>query len=455
MCTNNNLPFQINSPNETGLEKRIEPPSLSNISEKTFDVEPSTNDKFATFTKQSSLDELPPSMGKLQDRTYSLKTGKKALTTNDGDLVNRHTNQAPRNPETFVMPVVQSLSNRNQSEEVVHEFRLSRQTSGSQDPSLNKVQTTPKSEVLINSGDLPTYSGDVPTHSGRVPVMNYKSRISVPLTYTAKPVSQDVSEVDGSGNSANLAHAPAGVTDGFSDQASSPTRKCWDVESASNDEPQMAVSKSNFYMFQNGNVDEGRRDNSENGGGSSGKGLGARWTSNGGMTDIGEQRQENSGNHKDARWASDGPTDNSENKHGISRNDREESQGTSGNHHAQWINGGTTDNRQGTMGSDQDTRWINEQVYNGGQNIDLRRSTTNEISERLEDQNESKKASSSEKMSIDENRGTFESHPKSPSGFEGENGNSPISENDNDTPKKGLALFIGDQNAVGEDVSKS
>lgn len=358
----------------------VEKPQSSVYRKSSSEIESLQNNKFDAFTKQSSLEEeLPPSMGKLQDRTYSLKTTDESLTATNGDLSTRAEptvilpNQPPSRKGKNIESQVDDLnSNRNTTGEVIHEFRLSRQASKSQDPLPSKAQMTSRPDVRGNSGDFATQP-----EKRRAPVVNYKSRISVPLTYSTKPVFESSSNENGSGNDMNPVDVTAAVENEDPNQASSPTRKRWDIDSACQAGPQLAVSKSNYGIFGKDSCS--------------------------GMAN-------------------------------------------------------TDDNRQAMSENVQESRRINQQAFG---DLGIPGKTDNALEKDIpgdtrspassDEQTDLNKKMNSEKVYYAQTGNGSDGRPESAS-LEA-NGNSPDSEDGSETPKKGLALFIGDQNAVGENVS--
>ena len=226
-----------------------------------------------TFTTGSPDQELPPSMEKLQGVSYNMKTI-------NGNLRSSH---SP--PNEHEDPAKSSATFLPSSEDVEQEFRLSRRPMhGSHDSSLNKAQMSSSRENGSSSSEV-----DKP----RAPVMNYKSRISVPLTYTSKQSSDDnLTSIRGGNGIRNLGsgekvcynnneqdnsessltkpssldfsdmdipgdiispdephHTPANVN-----QPSSPIRKRWETDPSSIGEPQLAVSKSNHNILDANNM---------------------------------------------------------------------------------------------------------------------------------------------------------------------------------------------------------
>ena len=201
----------------------------------TSNQEPSNNNKFATFTKQSSLDEdLPPSMGKLQDRTYN-----KLIPEEKETYPNQYQTCSAddRNP---------SADDRNPSEDTV-QFRLSRQAPGAQDVLLNN-------EKSLNS-EIQT------SEKAKTPVLNYKSRVNVPVSFQTKPISENCLDAVNFQNSENIVdgcklgnfHEFDPNSKNEAKPPTSPQRKCWDTEMVIDSEPSIAVSESNYHIFDENN----------------------------------------------------------------------------------------------------------------------------------------------------------------------------------------------------------
>ena len=199
-------------------------------------LEPSNNNKFSTFTKQSSLDEdLPPSMGRLQDRTYDIKNNSlsKSIPEEKRPVSNKYREDGNPSPEGRKA----SLEDRSSSEDVV-QFRLSRQPPGNQGQSLGQI--SPENLESQNS------------EKARTPVLNYKSRINVPVSFPNKLISENHQDTVQAKNSEI-------ITVGYKQEhldsknearlPTSPQRKCWNTEEAINSEPCIAVSESNYHIF--------------------------------------------------------------------------------------------------------------------------------------------------------------------------------------------------------------
>jgi hypothetical protein len=201
----------------------------------TSDQEPSNNNKFATFTKQSSLDEdLPPSMGKLQDRTYN-------------KLIPEEKEPSPNQYQTCsVEDRKLSADDRNPSEDTV-QFRLSRQAPGAQDVLLNNEKSQ-NSEIQTSE-------------KAKTPVLNYKSRINVPVSFQTKPISENCLDAVNFQNSENIVdghklgnfHEFDPNSKNEAKPPTSPQRKCWDTETVIDSEPSIAVSESNYHIFDENN----------------------------------------------------------------------------------------------------------------------------------------------------------------------------------------------------------
>ena len=196
-------------------------------------LEPSNNNKFATFTKQSSLDEdLPPSMGKLQDRTYDIKNNSlsKSIPEEKRPVSNKYHEDGNPSPEDQKA----SLEDRSSSEDVV-QFRLSRQPPGNQGQSLGQIS-----------------ADNSESEKAKTPVLNYKSRMNVPVSFQNKLIADSNQDTVNAKNSEIIA-------DGYKQEhldsknearlPTSPQRKCWNTEEAINSEPCIAVSESNYHIF--------------------------------------------------------------------------------------------------------------------------------------------------------------------------------------------------------------
>ena len=193
--------------------------------------EPTNNDKVATYNKRSSLDgDLPPSMCRLQDRTLEIKTNNTNSCKSLPEEKASYRLVENRNPS--LEHRVASVEDQNTSEDVV-QFRLSRQA---------PTKTFPDNSNLQNS-DKPKTS-----------VLNYKSRMNVPVSVQAKTVSENF--VD-SQNSRDLHVDGFGPNEGESSEFDMNSnnsevqsqRKCWDTGTANNSEPCIAVSESTARLF--------------------------------------------------------------------------------------------------------------------------------------------------------------------------------------------------------------
>ncbi len=198
-------------------------------------------------------------MGKLQDRTYDIKYNSlnKSIPEEKGsnqyntwsvedrkDTV--HDQKRPdedRNPSLEDQnPSLEdqkaSLEDRNSSEDVV-QFRLSRQAPSTQQQSPGK--SFHENSEFQNS------------EKEKMPVLNYKSRINVPVSFQTKPISEKNLDTVNVQNSKTIAD---GKFDEFdlnskneAEPPTSPQRKCWDTEIAINSEPCIAVSESNYHIL--------------------------------------------------------------------------------------------------------------------------------------------------------------------------------------------------------------
>jgi hypothetical protein len=212
--------FQTNSPTKKLPHSADFKPFTNNHSANDAPkFEPSNNNKFTTFTKHSSLDEdLPPSMGKLQDRTYDMKYNSSSKTEGKGPLSNKG-----------------SFEDRNSSEDVV-QFRLSRQQPSTQGQSPGEISS--ENSQSQNS------------EKAKTPVLNYKSRMNVPVSFQNKQISEN--NEDTSQNSENFSDGYRQENQNSENETKPPTspqRKCWNTEAAVNSEPCIAVSESNNYIL--------------------------------------------------------------------------------------------------------------------------------------------------------------------------------------------------------------
>jgi hypothetical protein len=193
-------------------------------------------------------------MGKLQDRTYDIKYNSlsKSIPEETGPLPNQYntwsvedrkeTARDQKRPDEDRSPSLEdqkaSLEDRNSSEDVVH-FRLSRQAPSTQQQSTGK--SFHENSEFQNS------------EKEKMPVLNYKSRINVPVSFQTKPISEKNLDTVNVQNSKTIAD---GKFDEFdlnskneAEPPTSPQRKCWDTEIAINSEPCIAVSESNYHIL--------------------------------------------------------------------------------------------------------------------------------------------------------------------------------------------------------------
>ena len=218
--------------------------------------EPSNNNKFTTFTKRLSLEgDLPPSMGKLQDRTYNIKNSglvhttsipeeKKEPASNQHQRLNQERKESPQVWNPPHKGCETSLEDRSSTGGVVR-FRLSQQAPGIP-------------EASGSGNNFPEISET--SEKAKTPVLNYKSRINVPVTFQNKP---DSEKCLGPGNFQNSENTTGVENRDFQEldlnskndsmPAMSPRRKVWDTETASNNELCIAVSESNYHIFDQNN----------------------------------------------------------------------------------------------------------------------------------------------------------------------------------------------------------
>ncbi|XP_028405927.1 calmodulin-regulated spectrin-associated protein 1-B-like isoform X2 [Dendronephthya gigantea] len=186
--------------------------------------EPTNNNKVATFTKQSSLDgDLPPSMGRLQDRSFDIKANN--INSSKPLPEDKASQRFVENRNPSLEHRVTSVEDQNTSEDVV-QFRLSRQA---------------PTKTLTDNSDLQN------SEKPKTPVLNYKSRMNVPVSIQAKPVSENFAD---SQNSQDLAVDGLGPDEGECSEVQS-QRKCWDTGTANNNESNARL----FGKSSNSNVE--------------------------------------------------------------------------------------------------------------------------------------------------------------------------------------------------------
>lgn len=145
-----------------------------------------------------------------------------------------------------------SLEDRSSTEGVVR-FRLSQQAPGIQDVVLSNGQSP--------GNNFPETSDSQISEKAKTSVLNYKSRINVPVSFQDKPNSKKCLGPGNFENSENTGDAFSVENTDFQEldsknkamSAMSPPRKVWDTETASNNEPCIAVSESNYHIFGQNN----------------------------------------------------------------------------------------------------------------------------------------------------------------------------------------------------------
>ena len=235
---------------------------ISNQSGKPLNLEPSNNNKFTAFTKQLSPEgDLPPSMGRLLDRTFNLVHTKSISEEKMGPSSSlyqrldqdRTASSDVRNPTQIDHKTL--LEDRSSTEGVVR-FRLSQQAPRFQDAALNNEQSP--------GNNFSETSESQTSEKSKTPVMNYKSRINVPVSFQNKPNSEKCLGSGNFQNSENAEDGSSGENRDFQElnskgkvmPAMSPQRKVWDTETAINHEPCIAVSASNYHIFDQNNSGE-------------------------------------------------------------------------------------------------------------------------------------------------------------------------------------------------------
>lgn len=204
-------------------------------------------------------------MGKLQDRTFNIKANNNTLSENNSipeektTLPNeyfaskRETNvkHSDDDRNTLVKYGNPSVEDRDMPEDVV-QFRLSRQAPVNQDILRNKEQS-PAISFPGNSDNESTKA-----EKPKTPVLNYNSRINVPVSFQAKPNSENIiaqnSQIQISENfidrqkqgNRNLYDLD---TKNTGEPPNSPQRKCWDIDKTVSNEPFIAVSESNHHLL--------------------------------------------------------------------------------------------------------------------------------------------------------------------------------------------------------------
>jgi hypothetical protein len=173
-------------------------------------------------------------MGKLQDRTYN-------------KLIPEEKEPSPNQYQTCsVEDRKLSADDRNPSEDTV-QFRLSRQAPGAQDVLLNNEKSQ-NSEIQTSE-------------KAKTPVLNYKSRINVPVSFQTKPISENCLDAVNFQNSENIVdgyklgnfHEFDPNSKNETKPPTSPQRKCWVTETVIDSEPSIAVSESNYHIFDENN----------------------------------------------------------------------------------------------------------------------------------------------------------------------------------------------------------
>ena len=88
------------------------------------------------------------------------------------------------------------------------------------------------------------------------PVLNYKSRMNVPVSFQNKPSPENYEDGDkpensekDSGDSEKYNLGNGNFQHSENQSSTSPQRKCWDTEAINHSEPCVAVSESNYHIF--------------------------------------------------------------------------------------------------------------------------------------------------------------------------------------------------------------
>lgn len=182
-------------------------------------------------------------MGKLQDRYYNsnvvadekqTQPDEYSRTVDDGKF-SVDKKKSPDDGRSALIDIRKTATdNRNMSEDVL-QFRLSRQAANTENAVLNNSSENSKSQ---------TYE------KPRTPVLNYKSRINVPLPVQSKRVAgnllNDLNSSTGQHEQAD-AMAQGMCYEHIDEPPTSPQRKRWQTDVS---DPCIAVSESNHHVFK-------------------------------------------------------------------------------------------------------------------------------------------------------------------------------------------------------------